>query len=132
MQLTLKPSTPNNEWGVDLNTIVQSDPIDRSNISGNVITVDLFHPDLYKIDKELALWAHFILTGDNPGKNIYMDSILVAMSKLDKIEKEVHDYCQMKYHGFKIFTIIETILSIINTHTHTHTHSYILLYYKYI
>ncbi|OOB79415.1 MAG: hypothetical protein BEN18_04065 [Epulopiscium sp. Nuni2H_MBin001] len=61
-----------------------TEPVDRSGQIGNVITVDLFHPDLYKISKELALWAHFILTGDNPGKNIYMDDILAGLAKLDK------------------------------------------------
>ncbi len=69
--------------------VVRSELIDRSNVAGNIITVDLFHPLLYKISKELALWAHFILTGENPGKNIYMDKILAAMAKLDKRDKEV-------------------------------------------
>ncbi len=62
--------------------------MDRAEDTGCVVTIDLFHPKLYKISRELALWAHFILTGENPGKNKYMNSITKQLKKLNNTEKE--------------------------------------------
>ncbi len=70
------------------NQVIYSQPIDRLDEVGGVITIDLFHPDLYKINAELALWSHFILTGENPAQNTYMNDIITNLNRLSKKEKE--------------------------------------------
>ncbi|ONI44431.1 hypothetical protein AN641_07175 [Candidatus Epulonipiscioides gigas] len=62
---------------------------DCTHMGGCAIIIDIFHPKLYKIDKELALWAHFILTGENIAKNVAMQRILDMLKMMESQERKV-------------------------------------------
>ncbi|ONI47544.1 hypothetical protein AN644_04885 [Candidatus Epulonipiscium fishelsonii] len=63
--------------------------VDKRDTNGCAIIIDVFHPDMYKISKELALWCHFIITGENIGENIYMENIIKWSKSLREKDRRV-------------------------------------------
>ncbi|ONI40882.1 hypothetical protein AN639_12855 [Candidatus Epulonipiscium fishelsonii] len=63
--------------------------VDKRDTNGCAIIIDVFHPDMYKISEELALWCHFIITGENVGENIYMENIIKWSKSLREKDRRV-------------------------------------------